>query len=252
MEDFQPFVVCEIYQGESDLCAKNIKLGEFEIRLDPPRMRSLAIILLTFHLDADDILHVSAVDKETGAARHLTIKGSQNLDRDAVERLRREARQSRREDEQEVRRLLRRQQLRDRVKQLIWKLDVAASAGHPPEELQPVRDFAAQVHRALPGKDDDLLERSAQDLESAWKKLCDDFPQVDAEPDMNVGQTPFVPPLPPDNNKVNCANCGARLPPGFAFCGKCGVPLKKDACSACGAALVEGFKFCGKCGARIE
>jgi adenylate cyclase len=51
---------------------------------------------------------------------------------------------------------------------------------------------------------------------------------------------------------INCANCGAQVPPGFAFCGKCGVPLKKDACSACGAALVEGFQFCGQCGAKIE
>jgi predicted amidophosphoribosyltransferase len=42
------------------------------------------------------------------------------------------------------------------------------------------------------------------------------------------------------------------MPPGHAFCGKCGVPLRKDACSACGAALPEGFRFCGKCGAAVE
>ena len=44
---------------------------------------------------------------------------------------------------------------------------------------------------------------------------------------------------------------GAALPAGFAFCGKCGMPLKKDTCSQCGAALIEGFEFCGRCGAKV-
>ena len=51
---------------------------------------------------------------------------------------------------------------------------------------------------------------------------------------------------------IPCAHCGARLPPGYALCGKCGMPLKKAACDKCGAALIEGFAFCGKCGARVE
>jgi predicted amidophosphoribosyltransferase len=64
-------------------------------------------------------------------------------------------------------------------------------------------------------------------------------------PPQTEGQTPG------GVSTVNCAHCGARLPPGFAFCGKCGMPLKKETCGQCGAALVEGFAFCGKCGAKV-
>jgi predicted amidophosphoribosyltransferase len=49
-----------------------------------------------------------------------------------------------------------------------------------------------------------------------------------------------------------CGNCGAEMPAGYAFCGKCGVPLQAKSCRACGAALLEGFGFCGKCGTRSE
>jgi len=250
--DYQPAVAIEIYQGESDLCAKNIKLGEFELRLEPPRIREKAVMLLTFHLDADDILHVNAVDKETRSSRHMTIKGSQNLDRDAVERLRLQARQSRKDDERELGRLQRKQQLRDRLRQIVWKLDSMASNGEiAPAEAQPVRDFAAQLHHALAGQDDDLLERSARDLETAWAKLSGEFDSEFAPPEFAQAHAELNSPS-SGSEKVNCANCGALLPPGFAFCGKCGVPLKKEECSACGAALVEGFSFCGKCGAKLE
>lgn len=65
--DYQRSVVVEVYQGESELCRNNVKLGEFALILEPPRLRARAAILLTFSLDADDILHVSATDKFTGA-----------------------------------------------------------------------------------------------------------------------------------------------------------------------------------------
>src|SRR5262249_53214055 len=155
---------------------------------------------------------------------------------------------SRQEDARELGRLQRRQQLRDRLRQIIWQLDSAISTGQlASPETQSVRDFAAQLHRALAGQDDDLLERSALDLETAWAKLSDNNDIEITHPDFGQAR-PESPSQPPAKVMVNCANCGARLPPGFAFCGKCGVPLKKDACSACGAALVVGFTFCGKCG----
>jgi molecular chaperone DnaK len=244
LDDYQPVVVYGIYQGESDLCANNIKVGEFEFRLDPPRLREQGVMLLTFHLDADDILHVSAVDKLTRATQTVTIKDSQNLDRDAVERLRREAKLSRHEEQEQVRRLQRRLQLRQRVMDIIRLLDSLANGATAQADIQQARDFAAQFFRALAGEDDDLLERSAHDLEVAWEKIRELVPEQEHPQADRVAI--------PDPGMVSCANCGARLPKGYAFCGKCGVPLKKDACSACGAALVEGFQFCGKCGARIE
>lgn len=247
--DFQTTVIFQIYQGESDLCSKNIKLGEFLFLLNPPRPRDLAALLVTFHLDADDILHVSALDRHTRATQHLTIKDSQNLDQETVQRLRREALQSRHQDEKSVRRLMRHAELRDWLRQISWYL-AATPLGGRAEDRQQVQDFATQLQRALTAEDDELMERSASDLKAAWQKFHEGIPEIDDEPE--VAKTPLGPPQPQQDDMVSCANCGARLPRGFAFCGKCGVPLKKDACSACGAALVEGFQFCGSCGAKLE
>jgi molecular chaperone DnaK len=93
--DFQPGVVIGVYQGESELVAGNLKLGEVELLFDPPRPREEAVVDVTFHLDANDILHVTAKDRATGAAQGVTIKDSQNLDRETVDRLKCEARRSR-------------------------------------------------------------------------------------------------------------------------------------------------------------
>jgi molecular chaperone DnaK len=245
--DYQRSVVFGIYQGESDLCSKNIKLGEFEFHLDPPRPIEGAAMMLTFHLDADDILHVSAVDRATGAKQTVTIKDSQNLDRESVERARQEASRSWDDDQAEVRRLQRRADRQHRLRNIVRALDAAEARGVPAADLQRVRDFALPYQRALAAEDDDLLEHAARDLEAAWAQLGEQYPGLGVE----RGDEEESPP-PTETGMVNCANCGARLPEGFAFCGKCGVPLKKDACSACGAALVEGFSFCGKCGAKIE
>lgn len=242
-DDYQPAVVFGIYQGESDLSVKNVKLGEFEFRLDPPRIREHAVMVLTFHLDADDILHVSAMDKATRASQNLTIKDCQNLDKETVERLRQQAQQSWTDDQKEVRRLQRRQRLHDRLREIVRGLDAAVAP--PEDEVQEVRNFAIQLHRALGDNDEELLERSATDLEGAWENLQQRYPNLTVEGSPEVAsETP--------EKTVNCGNCGATLPKGFAFCGKCGMPLKKDACGACGAATVEGFEFCGKCGARLE
>src|SRR5207253_9742585 len=78
--DYAPSVLIEVYQGEHERCLDNVKLAEFEFPLDPPRLRQEAALEVTFQLDVDDILHVSAVDKATGAQQGVIIRGSQNLD----------------------------------------------------------------------------------------------------------------------------------------------------------------------------
>src|SRR4051812_205053 len=71
-----------------------------------------------------------------------------------------------------------RRRRRDRVRQVVAACDAVAPQV-PDEELRPVRDFAAQLHRALAGDDEDLVERSAHDLEAAWNPIADRFPAVE-------------------------------------------------------------------------
>lgn len=228
--DYQRAVAIGIYQGESELVADNLKLGEVELLFDPPRPRDAAVVDITFHLDANDILHVTAKDRTTGATQSVTIKDSQNLDRETVDRLKREARRSRPAARAEGERVRRRQQWADLL------ADAERRLAHVPpgaeEHGQTAAAFAQQLATALKAGDDDLAAIAARDLDAALH-------------DLPAGAAPPA-------AKGACGNCGAAMPPGFAFCAKCGVPLRKDTCGACGAALLEGFAFCGKCGAKAR
>jgi molecular chaperone DnaK len=254
VSDYQPSGVVSIYQGESELCANNIKLGEFEFLLQPPRPRDQAAVVITFQLDANDILHVSAVDKLTGAQQSVTIKDSQSLDRATVERLRQEAKQARADDQAQAKRLRLRQRLELWLAEVWRQLQPWLVADPGNEYFQRAADFAEQLERALGAGDDDLIDRAARDLEVAWQKLITLHPELGPEPEVPETATtpPSSAPAPAGAETVRCANCNAQLPPGFAFCGKCGTPLKKDRCRTCGAALAEGFQFCGRCGAKLE
>ncbi len=252
VEDFQSSVLIKIYQGESELCEKNVKLGEFEFMLTPPRRAGEATIELTYHLDANDILHVNAVDKKTGVKQDMTIKGSQNLDRAEVEKLRKQAQQGSEDDRAKVKRIERRNQLSALVREVMVRLAEVAERDPKNKFVKKTEDYAMRLARALTDEDDDKIERAASDLEAAWQKLLASLPASAAtpsQPQAASGAKAASGPKPGET--VQCGNCGAQLMPGFAFCGKCGVPLKKENCSTCGAQLMEGFEFCGKCGGKV-
>jgi molecular chaperone DnaK len=97
-EDNQPAVDIVILQGERERAADNRVLGRFRLENIRPAPRGVPQIEVTFDIDANGILHVSARDKETGAQQEITITESGNLDRAEVERMVAEAERNRGED----------------------------------------------------------------------------------------------------------------------------------------------------------
>jgi molecular chaperone DnaK len=248
--DYQPMVKVGIYQGESELVAKNVKLGEFEFLLQPPRPKHDALILITFHLDANDILHVSAVDKKTGAKQSVTIKDSQNLDRETVQRMRQEAQRSQHEDRARAQRSQQRQKWEALLQEVRARIISIPPRDPAAGYARKVGEYAQKLQAALNGLDDDAVEKAGRELQSSYDALLAMLPGRGATPPP-AQPAAVAAPAAPVEGMVNCGHCNARVPAGFAFCGKCGMPLKKDTCGSCGAALVEGFKFCGKCGAKV-
>jgi molecular chaperone DnaK len=248
VEDMQSSVLVKIFQGESELCEKNVKLGEFEFRLSPPRPRLDATIQLTYHLDANDILHVSAVDKKTGAKQEMTVKGSQNLDRATVEKMKKEALENQAKDHARARRIDRDQRLRAFAAEALTHARSLAAKDPKNKFVAKAEEYAIRLEKALVEGNDGAIEDAARDLEGVWQKLLSALPPgapLATPQGAASGEAAAA------DDMTTCANCGARVSKGFAFCGKCGVALKKDACGACGAALVEGFAFCGRCGAKV-
>ncbi len=90
-EDGQSSVHVKVFQGEREIAAHNKMLGDFQLTGLPPAPRGVPQIEVTFDIDANGIVSVSAKDKGTGREQKITITGSSNLNKDEVERMVREA-----------------------------------------------------------------------------------------------------------------------------------------------------------------
>ncbi len=97
-DDNQPAVTIKVYQGEREVAAGNKALGEFNLEGIPPAPRGLPQIEVTFDIDANGILHVSAKDKGTGKENKITIKASSGLTEDEIERMVKDAEANAEED----------------------------------------------------------------------------------------------------------------------------------------------------------
>jgi len=97
-DDNQPSVQIQVFQGEREMAAYNKKLGMFELTGLPPAPRGVPQIEVTFDIDANGIVHVSAKDLGTGKEQRMTITGGSALPKDDIERMMREAEQYAEED----------------------------------------------------------------------------------------------------------------------------------------------------------
>jgi molecular chaperone DnaK len=96
--DNQPSVGIQVYQGEREIAAYNKKLGVFDLTGLPPAPRGVPQIEVTFDIDADGIMHVSAKDLATGREQKMTVTGGSALPKEEIDRMVRDAEQYAEED----------------------------------------------------------------------------------------------------------------------------------------------------------
>ena len=99
-EDNQPSVLIQVYQGEREMAAYNKQLGTFELTGLPPAPRGIPQVEVTFDIDANGIVHVSAKDMATGKQQSMTISGGSALSKEDIDRMMRDAEQHAEEDKQ--------------------------------------------------------------------------------------------------------------------------------------------------------
>ena len=97
-DDNQPSVLIQVYQGEREMAAYNKRLGTFELTGLPPAPRGVPQVEVTFDIDANGIVHVSAKDMATQKTQSMTISGGSALNKDEIDRMMREAEQHAEED----------------------------------------------------------------------------------------------------------------------------------------------------------
>jgi molecular chaperone DnaK len=177
VQDNQSSVTVHVVQGEREMAADNRSLARFELSGIPPAKQGVPQIEVTFDIDVDGILHVSAKDLGTEVAQKVTVRGSSNLSEDEVDRMIKEAEERQMEDKE------RRAQaeLRHRAETLLLDVeDAIQTAGEDTiskAALVRIRGNCDAVRTALDGRDLVALEEAVNELESASHAFARDLYQ---------------------------------------------------------------------------
>ena len=161
-EDNQPSVMIQVYQGERDFARDNKSLGNFELTGLMPAPRGLPQIEVTFDIDANGIVHVSAKDMATGKEQSMTVTGGSALNKDDIDRMVKEA-EAHAEEDRKRREAV---EMRNDADALAFRTEklLADNADTIPADVKtPVEEALAALKEALKGTDNDDAVRSAMD-----------------------------------------------------------------------------------------
>ncbi len=169
-DDNQPAVTIKVYQGEREIASGNKLLGEFNLEGIPPAARGVPQIEVTFDIDANGILHVSAKDKATNKENKITIKANSGLSEDEVERMVRDAEANAEEDRKRVELTNARNQAEALVHSVRKSLEEHGDKVEA-DEKSAIETAVTELETALAGEDKDEIDAKSQALLAASQKL---------------------------------------------------------------------------------
>ncbi|WP_116949789.1 molecular chaperone DnaK [Jiangella endophytica] len=172
-DDNQPTVGIQVYQGEREIAAYNKKLGTFDLTGLPPAPRGVPQIEVTFDIDANGIVHVSAKDLGTGREQSMTITGGSSLPKDDIDRMVREAEQYAEDDRKRREAAENRNQAESLVYQTEKFLaDNTEKVGTLSQEVRDDVDTSlAEAKKALEGNDEAAIKSATERLQTAFQAL---------------------------------------------------------------------------------
>ncbi|UFS56583.1 molecular chaperone DnaK [Comamonadaceae bacterium M7527] len=170
-DDNQPAVTIKVYQGEREIASGNKSLGEFNLEGIPPAARGTPQIEVTFDIDANGILHVSAKDKGTGKENKITIKANSGLSDEEIEQMVKDAEVNAADDKKKVELVQARNQaeaMLNSVKKSLGEHGDSLEAG----EKEAVEAAITDLEEELKGEDNkQALEEKTNALMTASQKL---------------------------------------------------------------------------------
>jgi len=169
-EDNQTAVTIRVYQGEREIAAENKLLGQFDLVGIPPAPRGVPQIEVTFDIDANGIVHVSAKDKATGKEQSIRIQASGGLTEEEIQRMIREA-EAHAEEDRKRKALI---EARNNADALIYSTRRSLSE-HGDKvgeaERKAIEDAIAALEAAMKGENADEIRRRTEALAQASMKL---------------------------------------------------------------------------------
>ncbi len=173
-EDNQPSVEIHVVQGERKMAADNKSLGKFQLTGLPPAPRGIPQIDVTFNIDADGILHVTAKDKATSKTASITIKDSSRLDETEIERMRQEAEAHAEEDRKKAEHI----EARNQADQLVYSVEKALADLGDKVPSQKRGEIEDQLRRL---KDKLSQDAPTEEVRQAMQELSNSSQQLAEE-----------------------------------------------------------------------
>ncbi|GAB4031856.1 MAG: molecular chaperone DnaK [Elusimicrobiota bacterium] len=168
--DNQPAVTIHVLQGERSMAKDNVSLGKFDLDGIPPAPRGVPQIEVTFDIDANGILQVSAKDLGTGKAQHITISAPNKLNKEEIDKFIKEAEKFAEEDRKYKEKI----ELKNEADSFVYATEKALKEHGDKisqEERLSVERNLSDLKEALKGDDLDKIKKLKEDLIKASQKL---------------------------------------------------------------------------------
>jgi len=169
-DDNQPSVSIQVYQGEREFTKDNKSLGNFELTGIAPAPRGIPQIEVTFDIDANGIVHVSAKDKGTAKEQSMTITGGSSLPKEDIERMVREAEENAAEDKKRREE----QETKNTAEQMVYQTEklIKENDEKLPEDVKTdVQADVDALKTAIAGEDVDAIKAASEKLATSSQKL---------------------------------------------------------------------------------
>ena len=185
--DNQTSVEVNVLQGEREMAAANKSLGRFHLDGIAPARRGVPQIEVTFDIDANGIVNVSAKDLGTGNAQHITITSSSNMSKEDIEKAVKEAEQYAAEDAK----IKEKVEVRNQADQMVYQAEKTLNeVGDkvPESEKEPIRAGVEKLKETLKGEDTDAIKAATEELTQLFYKMSEKLYQQQApQGDPNMG-----------------------------------------------------------------
>ncbi len=171
-EDNQPAVTIKVFQGERELVQHNKLLGEFNLEGIAPARRGMPQIEVTFDIDANGIMNISAKDKSTGKENKITIKSDSGLSKEQIEEMIRDAEANAETDKKQRELIETRNSAETQIHSVKKDLEEFRSELSE-EEIKQIEDVINSVEDAVKGDDKEKITEELNKVYPAMKTLLD-------------------------------------------------------------------------------
>ncbi|MBQ4106285.1 MAG: Hsp70 family protein, partial [Lentisphaeria bacterium] len=200
--DNQPSVDIHVFQGEREMVADNKRIGNFRLDGIAPAPRGVPQIEVTFDIDANGILHVTAKDLGTGKMQNITITASSGLSDSEIERMVNEAKAHEADDKAAKDRV----ETKNRSEAMVYQTEKQLNelGDKVPAELkEPVTAGVEKLKKAIAADDTSAMKAAMQELEQSLMKIGEAVYQAQQAQQAQQGQPGQQPPQgnPPPENK---------------------------------------------------